>query len=56
MTPQEHIDGITSAIDHLEAALAQTPEKYRLRSLAIMIETLKAWRAELQAELKRRMH
>ena len=56
MTPQEHIEAITFAIDRLEAALASTPDEYKLPKLEIMIETLKARRAELQAELRQHMH
>ncbi len=56
MTPREHIEAITFAIGRLEAALASTPDEYKLPRLEIVIETLKARRAALQAELSQRMH
>jgi hypothetical protein len=57
MTPEEHIDTITMALTRLEAALARrTADEHRLPVIEIMVETLKARRAGLLAELKRRMH
>ena len=57
MTREEHIEAITSALGRLEAALgAREGDEVALPRLEIMIETLKAQRAKLVAELKPQMH
>jgi hypothetical protein len=56
-TEEQDIEAITFAIDRLEAAGQRTPNDPKgLPAIEIMIETLKARRAQIVANMKRRKH